>query len=285
MKHGHVDGGGSPSRGNEQNDPQLRRPGPVPLEDDSWDADTGWQMSDSRLDESDRYHGQRRAKPIGAKYRWWIGGAAAGVASIATIALIMAPSIGAGGRRPTVGGPAAVDATSNGLTGFPGGDLPVGAGSVPVGQPTTTANSPTDDSQPPFALTIEAESGSPMVILTGSAAVESDDRASGRQIVTKLGNSNDGAPPGAVQIVGINLPSAGTYRFSIHYLNRDDTNHSSAVITVSGTEPATINFPGNKNCCGARTIEVPLSAGSHHLTITNASGPAPSIDKIVISRV
>ena len=198
--------------------------------------------------------------------------------AIAAIALIMAPSSGNGSAQ------SARAVSSDGTGATEAGHSPVGDGSPPVGVSTAAGSSSGGGTgQPPFAVTIEAESGSPTVILTGSAVVESDERASGGQIVTKLGNSGNGGEPGTVQINGISLPGAGTYRISIHYAN-PDASHSAAVIAVTGAEPTTVNFTGNRKCCGVRTFDVTLGGGSHVLTITNATGPAPSIDRIVVSR-
>src|SRR4029453_14211111 len=123
---------------------------------------------------------------------------------------------------------------------------------------------------PPFAVTIEAESGSPTVILAGSAVVTADERASGGQIVTGLGKGSAGGAAGTLQISGISLPSAGTYRVAIYFANLDGPGTSSAVLTMTGAEPVTVHFTGSKKCCGERTIELTLSAVPHTLTITNA---------------
>ena len=276
MEPEHIDGGPPPPRITPQDLQPMRR-GPVPMEDDSWDVSAVWPSSDVPVGESDRYRGRRRTDRPGRDYRWWIAGAAALIASVATVALIMAPSSGSGASG-TWSGPALETADGADTTA---GELPIGDGSAPVGLPTG-ANPNTG--LPPFAVTIEAESGSPTVILAGSAVVESDDRASGGQIVTKLGNGGDGTQPGTIQINGISVPSSGTYRISIHYANWDVTGHSSAVVAMTGAEPMTVNFTGSKKCCGVRTIGVTLAAGPHGLTITNATGVAPSIDRIVVSR-
>ncbi len=277
-----IDGGTSPT-GMTSKDSQLARPGPVPLDDDSWDAEHAWLNSDASMGESDRYHGLRRASSTGSRYHWWIAGAAALIASTAAIALIMAPSSGAGGNGSTSpAGAGSEPAKGSGAT--EAGQSPVGDGSAPVGV-STGAGSPSDGGtgQPPFALTIEAEAGGPLVILGGTAVVESDERASGGQIITKLGNSGDGTEAGTVRINIISLPDAGIYQISIHYAN-PDTSHSAAFVAVTGAEATTVNFTGNRKCCGVRTIELTLGAGSHVLTITGATGPAPSIDKVVVSR-
>jgi hypothetical protein len=277
VEAGDIDGG-TPPTGITSKHSQLARPGPVPVDDDSWDAEHAWRNSAALVGASGAYQGRRRTKGTAPAYRWWIGGAAAVIAAVAAGVLIMAPHSGTG--DPPSGTSSRPNTQSTGGLGTNTGDSPLGGGSAPVGTPTAATSG-----QQPFSVTIEAESGSPMVVLIGSAVVESDERASGGQIVTKLGNSGNGAEPGAVRIVGISVPSAGTYRISVYYANRDDTSHSSAVFTVTGAEPTTVTFTGNRKCCGERTIDVMLAAGQHVLTITNATGPAPSIDKLVVSRV
>jgi hypothetical protein len=275
VEPGHVDGGDPPPTRIEASDSLLTRPGPVPLDDDSWDAGSDWLNSDVTRHESARYHGRRRTKKTGSDYRWWIGGAAGLIASVATVALIMTPSSGAGGQAsnasPGRESDAAAEASST-------SEVPVGAGSATVGQPTGQAGT----ILPPFAVTIEAESGSPTVTLTGSAVVTADQKASGGQLVTGLGTRDAGVASGTLQISGISLPSAGKYRVAIYFANLDG--NSSAVVSVTGAEPVTVHFVGTRKCCGERTIEVTLAGGTHALTITNATGLAPAIDKIVISR-
>ena len=56
------------------------------------------------------------------------------------------------------------------------------------------------------------------------------------------------------------------------------------MITVAGMEPVTVTFAHGLGCCGVRTIDVTLKAGSHTLTISNPSDQAPSVDRIVLSR-
>ncbi len=277
MKSGQVDD--ETPHGTGSTDSSPTRTGPLPLDGDTWDADSVWRNGDPPKRESDRYHGRRRTKGAVTDYRWWIGGAAALIASVAAVALIMAPSPG-GGAVTSAPGPG--PETGAGSSTTESGQLPTGGGSAPVRAPTAAGNSshPTTG-QPPFGVTIEAESG----ILAGSAASEPDARASGGQIVTGLGNSGAGAEPGTIQLGGLSLPTAGTYRFSIYYANLGDQSQTSATFTVTGAEPTTVTFPGNKKCCGVRIVDITLSSGAHAVTITNPTSPVASIDKMVVSRL
>jgi hypothetical protein len=281
VKSGHVDD--ETPHGTGSTDSPPTRTGPLPVDGDTWDADGVWRNGDPPMYESDRYHGRRRTKGAVADYRWWIGGAAALIASIATVALIMAPSAGGGG---SISAPLPGLETGARSSTIESGELPTGGGSAPVDAPTTAGNltAPTVN-QSPFAVTIEAESGSPTVILAGSAASQPDAQASGGQIVTGLGNLGAGAEPGTMQVGGLSLPSAGTYLISIYFANLGDHSQTHAVLTVTGAEPKTVMFAGSKKCCGVRSVDMPLSSGVHVITITNPTGPAPSIDKIVIRRL
>jgi len=249
---------------------------------DTWDADSVWLNGDPPMHESDRYHGRRRTKGAVADYRWWIGGAAALIASVAAVALIMAPSPGGGA---VTSAPRPGPETGAGSSTTESGQLPTGGGSAPVTAPTGGDSTTPTINQPPFAVTIEAESGSPTVILAGSAASQPDEQASGGQIVTGLGNLGAGAEPGTMRVGGVSLPSAGTYLISIYFANLGDHSQTHAVLTVTGAEPKTVMFAGSKKCCGVRSVEIPLSSGAHVITIANPTGPAPSIDKIVIRRL
>lgn len=254
------------------------RPGPVPVDDDSWNRDSAWTRVESwpsHVDDAARYRGRRRAQLVAARYRWWIGGAAAIVALAAAVALVVRSAPGADDTplsspllpgRTTSGSPATA----------PSSEPPVSPSASP---------SPTPVGQGPFAtITIEAEAGSPTIVLTGSAAVAGDDRASGGKIVTGLGDRGGAAPPGTLRFSGLTLPSAGTYRIAIHYTNDENHGTRSAVISVSGADAMTVNFPGGPKCCSVRTVDVSLAAGVHTITISNPSDLAPSVDKIVLSR-
>jgi hypothetical protein len=240
--------------------------------DDAWDLDGLWEAEDGSDDGSVRYHGRRRTVITGSRARWLIGAAAATVAIMATGALIMRPS-SIGVADPDVSEvyntPTASDMSTS--------DRPIDGGSPPVGAPPTVAGAP-----PPFAaVTIEAESSA--ATLSGSAAVTANDRASGGLLVTGIGLHPPGGPPGVFQI-GLDAPSAGTYRIVVFFANAEGSNHTSAEVSVSGAGSQPLNFSGNPKCCGTRTVDFTIPAGRHTVTIANGASMAPSIDKVVISR-
>ena len=131
------------------------------------------------------------------------------IASVATVALIMAPSSGSGASG-TWSGPALETADRAVLTA---GELPIFDGSAPVGLPTGQTRIRV---YPRSRGLIEAESGSPTV---GSRRhPPSSNPTTGHQVVLyrhQAGNGGDGTQPGTTKINGISVPSSGTYRISI----------------------------------------------------------------------
>lgn len=264
------------------------RLGPAPMENDSWDEDT-WDdvlTDEAIVDDDERYHGRRRVSRTSALHRW-IAVSAALVALAATVAIISAPSRGSGGGMslPTV--------PSNADDSAPGATPPASAASTTItatGAPSTQPRTSSGDSDdpggaPPFAaITVEAEVGSPATVLTGSAQITPDERASGGQIVTGLGDWGAEAA-GTLKFTGVAIPSAGSYRITAYFSNQGAPGPRTAVIGVTGAKPVSVTFTGGPNCCGTRSVEVTLAAGTHAITISNPSGRAPSVDKIVVSRV
>ena len=116
MEPGDIDGGTPPTEITSK-DSQLARPGPVPLDDDSWDVENAWLSSAASVDEAGRYQGQRRSKGTGSTYRWWIGGAAAVIASVAVAALVLTPLSGGTGSTSSPPGSEAADGPSGAESG------------------------------------------------------------------------------------------------------------------------------------------------------------------------
>src|SRR5690606_40581808 len=57
-------------------------------------------------------------------------------------------------------------------------------------------------------------------------------------------------------------------------------------ITVTGAEPITPTFRGDvRRCCRSVAVTLNLTAGSKKLTFTHVDERAPSVDRIVISKV
>jgi hypothetical protein len=128
---------------------------------------------------------------------------------------------------------------------------------------------------------VEAESGAPAAVLTGSAAVSADADASGGARVTGIGATDDGEP-GTI-IFTASIPVAGSYRISIHVTNGEAGAQRSALVSVGGSDPVTVSYVGRAGCCGVRTLSAHLDAGPVTIIIANPNGAAPSVDKIVLT--
>jgi hypothetical protein len=173
--------------------------------------------------------------------------------------------------------------TTNGMAG---GDSPttLGPSDRAAAQPTslppsiaTTSGVPVAASPvglPAFApLTFEAEAGPPSVKHRGGN-VETLAGASGGKVV------RFGEDSGALDIRGITLSSAGTYRITIYYASGAS---GSAVVSVSNGAPLTVHFAAGSGCCAAAAVDVALPSGQHTITISDVTDGV-AIDKVVITR-
>jgi hypothetical protein len=240
---------------------------PATSENDAWDA--------AKVGDSERYQGRRRASM--ARRRWLIVAAAVVVmAGAVTLAMTW-------GSVDTPPSPA--DSTHS--AGDPRSSTPSNAqtNSLASRAPTPSPSAGTSPATPRFAaLTFEAEAGSPLVTLSGSAHVHTDPGASGGKIVGGLGAQDDGRAPGALRVNNVTVPASGVYLITIYYINSDKPGSSSGAVSVSGARSVTAKFTGGRGCCGVKQIEIALAAGVHTITISNATGIAPSVDKISLSR-
>lgn len=100
---------------------------------------------------------------------------------------------------------------------------------------------------------------------------------SGTDKVGNLGNGN------TVRFNGVTAASAGQHLVTVGYLSADARD---LTVSVNGGTPTLIDLEssGGWNITGTVTVPVTLTAGANTLTFGNASGYAPDIDRIVISR-
>jgi hypothetical protein len=143
-------------------------------------------------------------------------------------------------------------------------------GSGPVGTP----------SLPPPAVVLEAEGAG--VVRTGSAAVTADPAASGGAYVDGVGYWSDAAPAGSL-VFTADLPSGGDWRLTIYFLDPGPKGPRHATIDVSGADAVTLQFAGWPGCCGTRTLDLSLAAGTHTVAIGDPTATAPSIDRITFT--
>ena len=120
----------------------------------------------------------------------------------------------------------------------------------------------------------EAESGSNT--RTGSTVADCPG-CSGTDKVGDLGNGN------TVRFNGVTAASAGQHLVTVGYLSADARD---LTVSVNGATPTLIDLEssGGWNIVGTATVAVTLTSGANTLTFGNASGYAPDIDRIVISR-
>lgn len=120
---------------------------------------------------------------------------------------------------------------------------------------------------------------------TGAASLATCPGCSGG---TKVGNLGNGA---TVQFAGVQAPAAGSYVLRVGYLSEDPR---SFTVSVNGGTAQTVSPPrsgkGNAgNPSGweiVRDVDVTvnLSSGANTVTIGNAGGYAPDIDRIIVLR-
>lgn len=99
--------------------------------------------------------------------------------------------------------------------------------------------------------------------------------------VTGIGNGE----ANTLRFNRVAAPSGGLYRADISYACAANC---AAQLSVNGVPTTTLAFAatgGDTNQVGVLAASVPLQAGLNQLTFGNPSGPAPNLDKIVVSRV
>ena len=112
-----------------------------------------------------------------------------------------------------------------------------------------------------------------------SAHVVAQTGASGGKVVAFTATSG-----GEIQFRRIDVPSAGTYRFAVHYAPGNAARNG--LLAVDNATPLTIAFASGAACCLVSTVDTPLSPGTHTATLTLSAGDnnLPAIDVVVISR-
>jgi hypothetical protein len=280
----------------EMNRDRPARPLPLPLTSDSW-----FQVP---AGESERYHGRRR-RPEAAVIRRFLAVGAILTLTVAgllyvldagplpamdhlppgpAVVLPVPPSaVAVPGETAAQPGERGSTASSVVVVADPGGDIAGGSAGDPGGGGATSPDGRSGGGTPSaLATALEAEAESTAAVLTGSAVVTADPDASGGFLVTGLGAQGGGQPPGTVQFTDVAVPADGTYRIRIYFTNAQPGAQEAAEVSVAGSDPVTVTFSGPNRCCGVRTVQVGLTAGSITIGIANPSGPAPAIDKIVL---
>lgn len=128
---------------------------------------------------------------------------------------------------------------------------------------------------PPDPNSYEAEASSNT--LTGTAKLDAAEMYSGGQKVGYIGN----APDSSLTFNDVMAEKDGEYTITIYYTTADPR---SADISVNGGEAIHVDFPNAITWTKVLTFElqVTFKAGSNTVKISNGSGWAPDIDRIVL---
>ena len=117
----------------------------------------------------------------------------------------------------------------------------------------------------------------------GSAAPRTVSGASNGRVVGGLGDRGDTENDGWLRFTA-SVPSTGQYTVAVYYTFSTGPDRD-AYVSVNGGQPSTHNFLPSPTCpCASKTITVTVAAGANTIEFGNPVEPAPSIDKIVITR-
>jgi hypothetical protein len=163
-----------------------------------------------------------------------------------------------------------------GATPAAGTAPPAAASNLPVARPNPTPGGPVAG-EAPTDISIEAEA--PSVVRGGRVGTRTVASASGGTVVTGIG----GDPANTVRFSAITVPAAGHYAVTFHYVSGGELRD--AAISVNGRGATTLAFPATADWDTVRTVSVRLrlAAGPNTVEVGNASGPAPDLDRIVIT--
>ncbi len=275
--------------------PEPLRPGPAVLPADSWDLEPE-VVDDSR----GGYHGRRRADAPAA--RLWLAITLVLVGLGAAIAIPLALVSGSGGAAAPADSPTPAEPSAEGPVS-PFESLPATVSPTPSPSPSPSPStstrrpappppppppppSPTPSPPPPpfEPVTIEAEAGGATTTPSESTRNVDYAGASGGRIIQNIGDWGRPPGPGTLTFNQVAVPSTGAYTITIYYVHPNNEPDRQAIVSVSGSDPVTLDFAGNSSCCLTKEVTVTMTAGEHTIMISNPTAHAPSVDKIVISR-
>jgi hypothetical protein len=129
-------------------------------------------------------------------------------------------------------------------------------------------------------VTYEAENTANTV--AGGAFVAPYPGASGGRIVKNIGAWGNPGGPGALRFTDVRVPAAGAYTVTLFYVHVNGDKTRTIVISVSGSDPIRVAVTGGSSCCSRHDVTVRLPAGANTISLANAGGHAPAIDKITV---
>ncbi len=243
-------------------DPDARHGrGPATSTSDPWDFDPDAEVPNGA------YRGVRRADVPRHRRRLHALGVTAAILVAAVVAAAWIAVAGGpdGENADWAGGDAA--------TSDPAG---VGMGSSSALPSTSINATPAATTPAGPLLAVEAEAGMPDVKLR-AAQVVAEAGASGGKVVRFTSNA------GEIELRGIAVPAAGTYRFTIYYAPGAA---ATGRLAVGGAAPVTVSYEGGSGCCSVATVDASVPAGNHNaaITVSSGDGATPGIDRVVISR-
>jgi hypothetical protein len=269
----------------------LVRPGPPPLESDSWDN----HLEPANED----YQGTRRASRS-ARWRWLI----LLVVMLAVAAAVAVPLLLKGSTEPTTGqAPVPSDQrdalpaqSSTELGELVSAASSPGAGATPKATRTPApgggaASSPgaTASRTPPRAtatgvpssfvpVTLQAEDAS----FTAAWQKDTSPRCGAGTPIVRTGRwTNPDMGTGTLTFT-VTVATAGTYTMTIYYLITTDGART-AEVTVNSAAVAAGSFPSS-SCVTTKALAVTVRQGANAIRFANPNDRGPSIDRIVISK-
>ena len=279
--------GGEPAEAGPAQEPTPRPWGPALLDSDSWETVPIATTSRS-------YEGRRRADALRTRRGIVVAAVVAGLVAVIAIPLALRSGPDEGAAAPAlvppvarVPAPTATSLASTGEAASTSSPPLTSTTTVPPARTTTTATRPTATTPPPPppppfpTLSFEGEQAE----LDGSAESFSFDGASGGRVAYRIGDWDDRAGDGVLTIRNIVIPVDGRYRVALVTVHPDGEAQRFGRLTVTGVNTVSLTFNGNSTCCQTTNVDLDLTAGTKTLTFTHSNRRAPSVDRIVISRL
>ncbi|HKT02038.1 MAG TPA: hypothetical protein VJT31_21125 [Rugosimonospora sp.] len=265
----------------ERNEQQIRQPAPPAPSSGGGERYLGEFAQDRR------YRGLRRADRVADRH-WPVIGAALAAVSVALAVLIVVASMpvrrgatvppnGMGAPGVSVGANPQPTAPTIG----PASTVPAMGNPVPTRKAVPNPNRKNGQGLNGQGVTYEAEAAAN--VLSGSAFVTDYARASGGRIVRNIGEWDDPNGPGTLTFTQVSVPANGVYTLRFFYVHIDNQQSRTVYITIATVGSFAVTVNGSSTCCASKAVAIPLQKGINPITFANPDGPAPSIDKIVIS--
>lgn len=143
-------------------------------------------------------------------------------------------------------------------------------------EPSSTLSVTTQENTTPPVQGISYEAEASINTLAGGAIAADASAASGGKKVGYIGNNS-----GTLQFNQINVATAGSYVMKIFYLSAEAR---SVYVSVNGGTAVKVDFPssGSWDTVGQKDITAALIGGNNTVKLSNSTGWAPDIDRLVL---